>query len=79
MAEGTEWITLATTPPSSQEAFERLAEALRASKIELSIEENPVRQCERDPAAWLRVHAQDLPLAWDLARKLGTEGDSVIR
>lgn len=76
MTDGTEWITLATTPPSSQESFDRLAEALRDTKIEVSIEENSVRQCERDPAAWLRVHAHDLPLAWDLARKLDIEPPS---
>ncbi len=64
-----EWITLATTPPSSEESFERLAQALKDSRIEIEIEENPVRQCERDPAAWLRVHSRDLPLAWDLARR----------
>ena len=25
---------------------------------------------EEDVATWLRVHASDLPLAWDVARKL---------
>ncbi len=70
MTMDSEWITLATTPPSSPEAFEKLAEALAAARIEVEIQENAVRQCERDPAAWLRVHAQDLPLAQDLARKL---------
>ncbi len=73
MSEGTVWITLATTPPSSQESFDRLATTLRNQKIEVNVEENPVRQCERDPAAWLRVHAHDLPLAWDLARRLNIE------
>ncbi len=73
MSNDSEWITLATTPPSTTEKFERLAQALAAANIEHNIEENPVRQCERDPAAWLRVHARDLPLAWDLARQLGTE------
>lgn len=73
MANDSEWITLATTPPSTTEKFEQLAQALAAANIEHAVEENPVRQCERDPAAWLRVHARDLPLAWDLARKLGTE------
>ncbi len=73
MTFDSEWITLATTPPSTTEKFEQLAQALAAAKIEHEIEENPVRQCERDPAAWLRVHARDLPLARDLARKLGPE------
>lgn len=70
MAEQSEWITLATTPPSSQESFDRLAKALQDTKIEVQVEENPVRQCERDPAAWLRVHTHDLPLALDLKQKL---------
>ncbi len=73
MTTDSEWITLATTPPSTAEKFEQLAQALAAAKIEHEIEENPVRQCERDPAAWLRVHARDLPFAWNLARELRTE------
>ncbi len=73
MTIDSEWITLATTPPSTAEIFDQLAQALATANIEHEIEKNPVRQCERDPAAWLRVHARDLPLAWDLARKLGTE------
>lgn len=73
MTTATEWITLATTPPSTQESFDRLVRMLRDTRIEVNIEENPVRQCERDPAAWLRVHARDLPLAWDLARRLDIE------
>jgi hypothetical protein len=73
MTEESEWITLATTPPSSVEAMDKLAKALADAKIETSLEENPVRQCERDPAAWLRVHPRDLSLAWDLARKMTRE------
>ncbi len=70
MTEQVEWITLATTPPSSQESFDRLAQALQDTKIEIQIEENTVRQCERDPAAWLRVHSRDLPRALELKRNL---------
>jgi hypothetical protein len=66
----TDWVTLATTPPSSQQQFDRLVSALDDRGIELELEDNPVRQCNNDVATWLRVHANDLPLAWDVARKI---------
>ena len=64
------WITLATTPPSPQEEFDRLLAALAEAGIATSVEENVARQCENDVAFWLRVRRADLPLAWDLARKI---------
>lgn len=51
-----DWVTLATTPPSSAE--------------EIDLEDNPVRQCDKDVVTWLRVHSRDLPLAWDMARQI---------
>ncbi len=68
--EGNDWITLDTTPPSSQQDFERLARALADAQITIEVEENTVRQCERDPAAWLHVHSRDLPLALEVKRRL---------
>ncbi len=65
-----DWVTLATTPPSSQEQFDQLVSALNSRGIEIDLEDNPVRQCDKDVAIWLRVHANDLPLAWDIARKI---------
>lgn len=70
MAQESDWITLATTPPSTPDEFERLRQSLDDAHIETALEENLVRQCENDPAFWLRVHARDLPLAWDLAHEL---------
>ncbi len=68
--EGNDWITLETTPPSSQQDFERLALALDDARIAIDVEENMVRQCERDPAAWLHVHSRDLPLALEVKRRV---------
>lgn len=65
-----DWITLATTPPASQEQFDQLVSALNNRGIAIDLEDTPVRQCDKDVATWLRVHANDLPLAWDLARKI---------
>ena len=65
-----DWVTLATTPPSNQEQFDRLVSALGDRGIEIELEDNPVRQCDNDVATWLRVHANDLPLAWAMARKI---------
>ncbi len=70
MTQESDWITLATTPPATPEEFERLSQALDAANIETELEENLVRQCENDPAFWLRVRTRDLPSAWELARKL---------
>ncbi len=70
MAQESDWITLATTPPSDPNEFKRLTHALGEANIESEVEENLVRQCENDPAFWLRVRSRDLALAWDLARKL---------
>jgi hypothetical protein len=65
-----DWVTLATTPPSSQAQFDQLVSALLSQGIKVELEDNPVRQCDKDVATWLRVHANDLPLAWDIARRL---------
>jgi hypothetical protein len=65
----TDWVTLATTPPSSAEEIDHLVSALNDKGIEIALEDNPVRQCDQDVATWLRVHSRDLPLAWNLARK----------
>jgi hypothetical protein len=70
VSEESGWITLATIPPASQEAFVQLAQVLQDSNIELEIEENAVRQCERDPAAWLRVQLHDFARASELARHI---------
>ncbi len=70
MTEESDWITLATTPPIPQDEFDRLARHLDDARIETNLEENLVRQCENDPAFWLRVRTRDLPLAWDIARQL---------
>ncbi len=70
MTQETDWITLATTPPTPVEEFDRLKERLSEASIETTLEENQVRQCENDPAFWLRVRTRDLPLAWDIARQL---------
>ena len=67
---GNDWITLETTPPSSQEDFDKLARALDDARIPIDVEQNPVRQCERDPAAWLHVHSLDLPLALEVKRRV---------
>ena len=72
-AQLSEWITLATIPPTRAAAFDALVEALNATAIPIELEENLARQCENDVAFWLRVHESDLPLAWDLARRLTTE------
>ncbi len=64
-----DWVTLATTPPSSPEQLDQIADALGNQGIEITLEENPVRQCDKDVATWLRVHSRDLPFAWNLARK----------
>jgi hypothetical protein len=68
--KGSEWITLETTPPSSQQNFDRLARALGDARIPTEVEENPVRQCERDPAAWLHVRSCDLALALEVKRRV---------
>ena len=65
-----DWVTLATPPPSSPEQLDQIAGALSARGIEIDLNENPVRQYDKDVATWLRVHSNNLPLAWDLARKL---------
>ncbi len=70
MTQESDWITLATTPPTPVEEFDRLKDHLSEADIETNLEENLVRQCENDPAFWLRVHTRDLPLAWDIARQL---------
>ncbi len=70
MAQESDWITLASTPPTPRDEFDRLARRLDQVKIETNLEENLVRQCENDPAFWLRVRTRDLPLAWDIARQL---------
>ncbi len=70
MTQETDWITLATTPPTPVEEFDRLKERLSEASIDTDLEENLVRQCENDPAFWLRVRTRDLPLAWDIARQL---------
>lgn len=67
---GNDWITLETTPPSSQEDFDKLARALDDARIPIHVEQNPVRQCERDPAAWLHVHSLHLPLALEVKRRV---------
>jgi hypothetical protein len=64
------WVTLATTPPSSPDQLDRIAAALGDRGIETDREENPVRQCDKDVATWLRVHANDLPLAWEIAQRI---------
>ena len=68
--EPTDWVNLATTPPSSPEQLDRIAAALGDRGIETAREENAVRQCDKDVITWLRVHADDLPLAWEIARAL---------
>jgi hypothetical protein len=65
-----DWVTLATAPPSSSEQLDEIAGALGNRGVEIQLEENPMRQCDKDVAIWLRVHTKDLSLAWDLARKL---------
>ncbi len=70
MTQESDWITLATIPPSTPEEFNRLRQSLDDAHIQAALEENLVRQCENDPAFWLRVRTRDLPVAWDLARKL---------
>lgn len=68
--KGSDWITLETTPPSSQQNFDMLARALGDARIPTEVEENPVRQCERDPAAWLHVRSCDLALALEVKRRV---------
>ncbi len=75
MMQELDWITLATTPPLPQDEFERLERRLGEVQIETEREENLVRQCENDPAFWLRVRTRDLPLAWDIARQLSITTD----
>jgi hypothetical protein len=70
MEQDEDWVTLAGTPPSSLEQLDQMAGALGDRGIEIDLEENPMRQCDKDVAIWLRVYSRDLPLAWDLARKL---------
>jgi hypothetical protein len=65
-----DWITLETTPPSSQEDFDKLARALDNAGIPNNVEQNLVRQCERDPAASLHVHSLDLLLALEVKRRV---------
>ena len=68
--KGSDWITFETTPPSSQQNFDMLARALGDARIPTEVEENPVRQCERDPAAWLHVRSCDLALALEVKRRV---------
>ena len=70
MEQTEEWVTLATAPPSSQEQLDQMAGALGSRGIETYLEENTMRQCDKDVAIWLRVHASDLQLAWNIAHKL---------
>jgi hypothetical protein len=70
MEQTEDWVTLATAPPSSPEQLDQISGVLRDRGIESDLEENPVRQCDKDVAFWLRIHSRDLSLAWDLARKL---------
>ncbi len=65
-----DWVTLATTPPSSPEDLDRLVSALAEKDIAVELAVNPLRQCDQDVATWLRVHSRDLALAWDVARQL---------
>lgn len=55
-----DWITLATTPPSSPADLDRLMSALSEKGIAVELEKNPLRQCDQDVATWLRVHSRDL-------------------
>ncbi len=64
------WITLSSTPPSPQDEFDRLLTMLEEAGIATSVEENVGRKCENDVAFWLRVRREDLPLAWNLAKKI---------
>ncbi len=64
------WITLSTTPPESPVEFDRLVAALDDAGIAINVEENVVRQCENDPAFWLRVRVSDVTQALELARRL---------
>ena len=70
MKQTEDWVTLASTPPSSPEQLDQMAGALGDRGIEIYLEENPVRQCDKDVATWLHVHVSDLALAWDVTRKL---------
>ena len=70
MEQTEDWVTLATTPPSSPEQLDQMAGALSDRGIEIHREENPMRQCDKDVAVWLRVHPRDLSLAWQVAHKL---------
>ena len=70
MEQTEDWVTLATAPPSSPEQLDQMAGALSGRGVEIHLEENTMRQCDKDVAIWLRVHADDLPLAWDIAREL---------
>ena len=70
MEQTEDWVALATVPPASPEQLDQMASALGDRGIETELEENPVRQCDKDVAIWLRVHSRDLSLAWDLTNKL---------
>jgi hypothetical protein len=70
MEQTEEWVTLATAPPSSPEQLDQMAGALGDRGIECQLEQNPMRQCDNDTAVWLRVHASELSLAWDIAHPL---------
>lgn len=72
-SESSDWITLATTPPTEAHEFDLLVNALNAADIPVELEENLVRQCANDVAFWLRVRTRDLPLAWNLVQQLTTK------
>ena len=48
MEQTEDWIALATAPPASPEQLAEMAGALGDRGIETELEENPVRQCDKD-------------------------------